>query len=433
MSFYVRFQLSISMATGGDPSVPSEEMEIEAEQASLEQSSGVIQFRTPEDARRVIEEESREMAQQRHSTPQNDCRGDGPLGQNDDGGRRDEQRPHRPVQDYFGEGMSWGNDQTHQLRDEYHGDVRPRMYRIQGGGDRPQLPRSGENVRSNDNYRPQFRRAYNPMAGDCENDRMREVGFHPRNDRINRPLIKPERYDGSEDWSTYIQHFEWCADLNGWTDQEKAKFLTVSVTGTARQVLAGVSRDRLAEYRTVVQILKARFDPIGRMELHRIQLKNRVRQQGESLSTLADDVRRLVDKVFQDIPSEARDKLARDCFIDALTDGEMRTRILQMRTTSIQEAMEAAIELEALSRAERERGPKRVRELGGCQNPEGPALVKELKDEIQQLKRQLTEQRPRANNTQQRRCYNCGDPSHFARECPKPRKPFTRDGTQGGN
>ena len=155
---------------------------------------------------------------------------------------------------------------------------------------------------------------------------------------------------------------------------------------------------------------------MGRMELDRIQLKNRSRQSGESLSTLADDIRRLVDRVFQDIPAGARDKLARDSFIDALTDGEMRTRILQMRTRTIQEAMEAAIELEALSRAEKERSHRRVREIGGSQQTDR-AEVDDLRAELKQLKKLLSDMNSRPNNNQ-RRCYNCNDPTHLVKDCP---------------
>lgn len=306
--------------------------------------------------------------------------------------------------------------------DEYHGDVRPRVYReleVQGGGDRPEPVRFGRPpVRPQMDYMPDFNRGA------------------PQDYRLTRPLIKPERYDGNEDWNTYLQHFEWVAELNGWREQEKARYLTVSVTGTARQVLAAASHNRMLDYATIVRTLQARFDPLGRLELHRIQLKNRVRQTGESLSTLADDVRRLVDRVFADIPAEARDKLARDSFIDALTDSEMRTRLLQMRTGNIQEVMEAAIELEALTKAEKERGQRRVRELGADNGIQCTNYL-ELKNEVERLKKQLEEaairnSAPRGSNNV-RACYNCGDTSHLARDCPKPRRSFRKDDSQKGN
>ena len=431
------------MATGGDSTTQNGEMDVDGDLTPLEQSSGVIQFRlpvmrddtrTPEEMRRARIELT-ETTRQRHSTPQNINSVDRSLvreERRDDIGRRGEElRPPQVEDEYRDDGRTnGGNDGVRPLQDGYYGDVRPRRYRGQGGGDQPGIPRPRETARVTDHVRPQFNRGYNYMAGDFEEDRFGEIEGRAAN-RSNRPLVKPERYDGTEDWSTYIQHFEWCADLNRWTELDKARFLTVSVTGTARQVLAGVSRDRLRDYGTVVQILRARFDPIGRLELHRIQLKNRVRQSGESLPTLADDVRRLVDRVFQDIPSEARDKLARDSFIDALTDGEMRTRIPQMRTTTIQEAMEAAIELEALSKAERERGQRKIRELGGGPVQSEATLLQELRDELMKIKRQLGEQRPRNNDT--RKCFNCGDPSHFIRDCPKPKKTFGRGGPQGGN
>ncbi len=259
-------------------------------------------------------------------------------------------------------------------------------------------------------------------------DFQRRLGFGMG--RPDRPVVKPERFDGSEDWATYIQHFEWVAEVNGWNEYDKAKFLTVSVTGTARQILAAVSRDRLLDYQTIVRTLRSRFDPVGRLELHRIQLKNRVRNADESLSDLADDVRRLVDRVFADIPFGAREKLARDCFIDALTDSEMRTRIIQMRTSNIQEAMEVAIELEALSRAEIERNPpsKKVRELGQMVQPSTEETVRDIvSKELSKIRKELEDaHRPnyRSQGNSDRRCFNCGSPSHFVRDCKAPKKSF---------
>ena len=407
----------------GEDGLPVEEPAAEEEQNVTEQSSGVIQFRRRtiegtglhNEGREEIEREEQQRmpgrqqvdGEQRHSTPHLPSQEEWMQAQGDVGFRRNR----------------WDHEAMGSSRrsptDEYHGDVRPRTYRrMQGGGDRPvaQDPRGNWNRAVG--YNPDFQRGL------------------PREERSGRPLVKPERFDGTEDWNTYLQHFEWCAELNRWSEAEKAKFLTVSVTGTARQVLAGVERERLRDYNTVVQTLRARFDPMGRMELHRIQLKNQVRQAGETLSALADDIRRLVDKVFGEIPTGARNKIAKDSFIDALTDSEMRTRILQMRTQTIQEAMELAIELEALTTAEKERGQRRVREMGGTKMVADAAEVKALREELERVKRQLAQTAlnggagdPRSRRS--RVCFNCGEPSHFIRDCPKPKRQFTKDEPKG--
>ena len=202
----------------------------------------------------------------------------------------------------------------------------PRGRELQGGGDRPRRHDVSVAQGSQQDYRrPQYATA--------------------------RPVVRPDKFDGTEDWPTYLQHFEWCAEMNGWSDLEKARYLAVSMTGNARQVLATAHKEVILDYQAVVCTLQSRFDYSAKIELDRIQLKNRVRQKGESLYTLGDDIRRLIDRVFKDIPRTARDKLARDSFIDALTDSDVRLRVLQMRTRNLQEAMEAAYEIETIKHA----------------------------------------------------------------------------------
>ena len=57
-----------------------------------------------------------------------------------------------------------------------------------------------------------------------------------------RPLIKPDRYDGKGPWESYIKHFELCAGIHCWNDESKCQYLVV-ITGSAQQVLEGVQKE----------------------------------------------------------------------------------------------------------------------------------------------------------------------------------------------
>ena len=47
-------------------------------------------------------------------------------------------------------------------------------------------------------------------------------------------IMKPATYDGSVAWMAYKAHFDACAELNGWTDQQKGLYLSVSLRGQAQ-------------------------------------------------------------------------------------------------------------------------------------------------------------------------------------------------------
>ena len=223
--------------------------------------------------------------------------------------------------------------------------------------------------------------------------------------------------------------------LNGWTDREKARFLAISLTGPARHVLSGLEPTHLNDYNRLVTALQARFDPVGRHELHRVELRNRQRKANESLSELADDIRIMVERVYPDLAAAARDRMAKDHFIDALNDSETRTRVLQMRTATLDEALAAAVELEALQRAEKERFStgKRVRELKveGTSTKGLEDMVKEMAEQMKQMQMVLVkEQTSKSKNQsyssqggrpygQGRRCYYCQEEGHLIKDCPK--------------
>ena len=176
------------------------------EQPSME-SSGVVQFRLPVMRANEAEQQNRREAantdsdssEPRHSTPQRTV-----------GMEQSDVRPGRST--------SW--DGSGRLAaDEYHGDVRPRVYCGQGGGDRPRATPVPTPARPQQQYTV-IEREFNRAAGDRTAESPRPLGILRPGDRTNRPLVKPERFDGSEDWNTYLPHFEWCADLNGWSEPD---------------------------------------------------------------------------------------------------------------------------------------------------------------------------------------------------------------------
>ena len=70
---------------------------------------------------------------------------------------------------------------------------------------------------------------------------------------------------------------------------------------------------------------------------------------------MAEDVERLSRLSYLNAPSTIQDVLARDQFIDALPDDEMRLRLKQERPSTLQKALEIALELDSFQIASRQR------------------------------------------------------------------------------
>ena len=260
----------------------------------------------------------------------------------------------------------------------------------------------------------------------------KQQGYASLEGMFEKPAYKPEIFDGSEDWYCYIRYFEWCAEINGWSDWEKANYLKVSCGGTARQVLADINQEDLRSFQDVVKVLEKRFDPVGRSQVLRLQLRNRRREEGESLGALADDIKRLVERIFPDLPESSREMLAKDYFVGALTDEKMNLEVVLLRPRSLAEALDAAMEYEFLRQAEE------VRDMAPSgtdfQRVQAPCV---FQDAVKRLKEELNVETLNKDAENQARdgvdpmvnkiiksCGNCGDTSHELQSCTKWPGPF---------
>ena len=63
------------------------------------------------------------------------------------------------------------------------------------------------------------------------------AGFKPK---------KVNTYDGKSSWADYLVQFEIAAEMNNWTQRQKAMELATCLTGVARGILSDLDpRDRL--------------------------------------------------------------------------------------------------------------------------------------------------------------------------------------------
>ena len=162
--------------------------------------------------------------------------------------------------------------------------------------------------------------------------------------------MKPATYDGTGLWNDYLSHFESVSLLNHWSETEKGLYLAVSLRGQALGILGNQPKDDRQNYTRLVQSLQDRFAPSNQTELYRAQLRERRQKASESLQEMGQDVRRLTNLAYPAASSDLKEIMATEKFLDGLYDSEMRLKIKQARPSSLNDAIQRAVELEAFNR-----------------------------------------------------------------------------------
>ncbi|CAC5390253.1 unnamed protein product [Mytilus coruscus] len=155
---------------------------------------------------------------------------------------------------------------------------------------------------------------------------------------------KLANYDGTSEWSNFKSHFGVCAVINNWDEQEKGLYLATALRGQAQGVFSDLPTEKRMDYTTLIKALQERFSPPNQTELYRVQLKERRQKASESLLELGQAIRRLVNKAYPNAPSDVKDTLAREQFLDSLVDLEMRIRIKQFRPENLNQTICLATE-----------------------------------------------------------------------------------------
>ena len=217
-------------------------------------------------------------------------------------------------------------------------------------------------------------------------------------------IPKPEIYDGTNPVNEYLTHFEEVSRINGWSSEMKRNYLGVSLRGAAQALLHDVGPDCVT-YNDLVKFLRQRFQPDEQRALYKVQLKNRRRKPGEKLDELAQSILKLARNAFPHAPNEWRETAAKDQFIEALTDADLRRQVYSMFPKTLNDALAGAVQLEAFYQDERSRNSRKqiVRTVEGAN----------VSDQSQhEFKGSIGP------------CWECGLMGHYRSRCPTRRHDF---------
>ena len=152
-------------------------------------------------------------------------------------------------------------------------------------------------------------------------------------------------------------------------------------------MLGELTPTQMRDFDSLVKVLNMRFGSVERSEMFRARLKNRVRGRNESLSELAQSIKKLIRQAYPSADSNLTNILALDHFIDALPDQDMRLRIRESQAKDINDAEIIAIRLETHKMADAQRG-KVVNAITSTQSPPPDkediviSLLKEIKESL---------------------------------------------------
>ena len=197
--------------------------------------------------------------------------------------------------------------------------------------------------------------------------RYEEPVVRPAVHHQHRLQVKPEFFNGEDDWDQYISHFQNCADLGRWSETDKALTLSACLKGQARAFYLGLSPLDRTSYHRLVQKFSERFGSVRQQSRYLTKFETRKRKPGEAIASLGDDLRLLAQRAYPDLGPDAQESLALHQFYKAITL-EMKCRCIDRDCRTVESAIQVVERYESILGDGGEKKRSNIRALNDFSN-----------------------------------------------------------------
>ncbi|CAI6376158.1 unnamed protein product [Macrosiphum euphorbiae] len=118
-------------------------------------------------------------------------------------------------------------------------------------------------------------------------------------------MIRPDQFSGNEDVRKYFKQYEKAADVNGWKDEDKVRFLSIFVKGTASIFLENLEdKQNNWTWNNLKQEFLDEFQPMGYNTIVKTRLENRRQGDTESIMSFVTEIENICTQLNKNMQEE---------------------------------------------------------------------------------------------------------------------------------
>uniref|UniRef100_W8AJP1 CCHC-type domain-containing protein n=1 Tax=Ceratitis capitata TaxID=7213 RepID=W8AJP1_CERCA len=237
--------------------------------------------------------------------------------------------------------------------------------------------------------------------------RVRELQLNRPTASVNAPKVKTPSFDGKIPFQVFKLQFEKTAETNNWSIEEKSAALFVALEGPAAELLQTISVNERNDYDGLMRALERRYGSEHRRQIYQMELEKRDQKSNESLQEYASEVERLAHLAIGDTSGEHLERVKIQRFISGIKDVYTKRETYANPKLTFAETVAYAQTRETAALISRPSYKVNKVEV------ETPDVMTEI---LRTLK-SLEGMNRSGFKTQAGKCFKCGKPGHYAREC----------------